>query len=93
MFGGRAEKQQRHPLALGVHRHIVQLLAHRFEAAQVVLLLEQPLKTWAVPGLGNQNYSDFSQQSLLGYCGREPRFFTQARHFKKFGGESPAKST
>src|ERR1700747_3203139 len=44
-FGGSAEDQQGQPLTLGIGSHVVEALAHRFEAPQIVMLIEQLFET------------------------------------------------
>jgi len=37
--------QQGQPLTLGIGSHVVEALAHRFEAPQIVMLIEQLIET------------------------------------------------
>jgi len=59
MLGGRAQEQQRHPAILGIEGHVVQLLSHRLESAQIVMLRQQTLKTLSLFEIGEENDADF----------------------------------
>jgi len=45
VLGWSAEDQQGQPLTLGIGGHAVEALAHRFEASQIVMLIEQLFET------------------------------------------------
>src|ERR1700747_2713963 len=45
VLGWSAEDQQGQPLSLGIGSHVVEALAHRFEAPQIVMLIEQLFET------------------------------------------------
>ena len=56
MFSHPTEEQQGHPTPLSIHGRVIHLLAHRFDGAQVMVLLEQPLKRATLLRLGYQHY-------------------------------------
>ncbi len=45
VLGWSAEDQQGQPLTLGIGGHVVEAFAHRFEASQIVMLIEQLFET------------------------------------------------
>ena len=65
MFSRRTEEQQRQPTPLGIHSHVIHLLAHRLEAAQVMVRLEQSLKMSALLGVGYQHNPSLLQKRLI----------------------------
>jgi hypothetical protein len=86
MLGGGAEKQQRQPLALPVHRRVTALLAHSFQPAKVVMLAEQLLTAPTLPTVREQHHADLFQvylRSLGALVGRRLVSFHAAEP-KKF---------
>ena len=45
VLGWSAEDQQSKPLTLGIGGHVVEAFAYRFEASQIVMLIEQLFET------------------------------------------------
>src|SRR5271165_4514090 len=46
VLGWSAEDQQSKPLTLGIGSHVVEAFTHRFEAPQIVMLIEQSFETF-----------------------------------------------
>jgi hypothetical protein len=61
VLGSGAEKHERQPPSLAVHSNVVHLLAHGFQAAEVVVLTEQPLKMATLLSIGDRNYPNLFQ--------------------------------
>ncbi len=52
MAGGGTKHQNRQPPACGIRGHAVEAFAHRFEAAQVVMLVQEAVQAGQLPTLG-----------------------------------------
>jgi hypothetical protein len=94
MLGCCAEKQERQPMALGIHSRVIQLLAYSFQAAEVVVLAEQSLEQAALLGIGDRHNLDLFQNYLSSLWGLAQRRFLSFHVVdgKKFNCKCPAKS-
>jgi hypothetical protein len=94
MLGGGTEDQHCQPVPSAIHRSVKHAFANGFEAAQIVVFLEQSLKVALLVGIGHGEDFDFieTRRSKFGER-RDRRFLTfHATEGKKLAGVCPAKS-
>lgn len=94
MFGGGAKEQHCQPVASAIHRRVIHLPAHSFEATEVVVLAEQPLEKAALLPVGDGQDANLFQSnpSRPGRLAGRQFLSFHAADGKKFNGRCSLKS-